>query len=271
MEILSNSNISIFLWSLFPAIFYCFFVYSNLPFKSVRIKDSIDHLFIGLLSLVFFSGFVLLFPNWDTPLFQIFNPFIMNDVPTFSTYLFKSFIQIALIEELCKFASFKVAEGTKQRTHKNNTISTVFYMMLIGASFGIAENIGYGIGFSEASGLKGEALVILRSFTALIMHMTIGIFMGYFIAKGREEKQTTHSNMDFLLSGRTKLKKFVYSISGILLAIMVHGIYDLNLMAKHDNSALFSVIIITSCLGFSYKIFNKLKKEYQSEAPSTNK
>ncbi len=246
---LSEANIWIFLFSILPGLIYSFIVYLHTPNKAVRIKTALNYLFIGFLSAMFVLGFHLLFPNWMSPLFMTSYTLI----PTVLTFFIQAFFQIALIEELAKWSAFRISQSTRHGYHKKDSpLGTMFYAMMISTGFAILENVLYGYQY-------GEDIIVIRSFTALVMHMALGIIMGYFIAIGRQQTEIKNKTvLEVFFKTHTRWKRVVYNVFGILAAVAIHGLYDWNLIASHDNKAIFSVGIITATLILAYQLGKKL-------------
>lgn len=251
---LSEANIWIFLLSILPGILYSFIVYLHTPNRAIRIKVALNYLFVGLLSAIFVLGFHMLFPNWSDPIFMQNNPFGFP-LPTALTFFAQAFFQVAMIEEVGKWLAFRISEGQRHGAHrKDSPLATMFYAMTISTGFAILENILYGYNY-------GEDVLFIRSLTALVMHMGLGIIMGYFIAMGRQDTKVEDKTvLEVFFKIKPKWRKITYNFFGILAAVGVHGLYDWNLMAQHDNKTLFSVLIIGLTLTLSWNLGKKLLK-----------
>src|SRR3989304_3411644 len=172
MGLFSNSNSWLFIFSFLPGILYSFIIYLNIPYRSVKLKYIFNYISIGFLSAVFVLGFHLLFPNWTSLLFTQFyiDKNVLVEGPTLLSFFFNAFIQVAIIEELAKLGAFKIADI---RNKEEGPISTMFNFMLIGTGFAIVENIMYGFNY-------GTEVLLIRNFTALIMHMSMHRLICYF-------------------------------------------------------------------------------------------
>jgi len=248
MGLFDDSNILVFLFSFIPAIIYSLLIFVKTPPGSVNIKDSFKYIFIGFLSCVFVLGFHLLFPNWSSLLFTerlyLGNAYVM--MPTIFTFFFQSFIQIALIEELSKLLAFKIADKKNA-----NPVESMFHFMMIGTGFAIVENVLYAFKY-------GGEVLINRNYTALIMHMTLGIIFGFFISIGRCKL----AENSFFKS--EKYKRIFYAFFGLVTVSIMHGIYDLNLFLNSDTQEFYTFIILIISLFVSYKMGKKLINIYNN-------
>jgi protease PrsW len=82
---------------------------------------------------------------------------------------------------------------------------------------------------------------LLRIFTAVPMHATCGIIMGFFVGMAKFSK-----------------RRFLLNTTGILLAIAIHGSYDYFLFVK-DYPALvvISVHVLAAAILFSFIAMRK--------------
>ena len=138
-------------------------------------------------------------------------------VDKLSTYLIKPFIAVALIEEMIKLLilSLVLYRNTHFRTIKNG----IQYSIAIAVGFAFAENIIYMTG-SQSS----FPLLLLRSLTALPLHVICGAYTGYFAGRGK-----------------TMEKRFFGK--ALLTAVTIHGLYNL-LVNLYFPYYLLSVILL---------------------------
>lgn len=127
-----------------------------------------------------------------------------------------SFLIIAPIEELLKY--YAVRRWIYDSTEFDEAMDGIVYTVAASLGFATLENVFYVIQFGIGTG-------ITRAFSAVPGHALFGGLMGSYIgrAKLRREKET----------------KLI--ITGILLAILCHGLYDLLVLTR---SAFSSMIIL---------------------------
>lgn len=231
-------ELSNIIFTLLPALFYAFVVWLSTPFKSIKWTNSSLYFIFGGLSvgIVLFVHF--LFPFWQNPVSEVYS---LN-------LIFFAFVQVALLEEMSKFIVFKAVDISREKQHDwDFPITIMFYNMLVGGAFGVVENVMYGVQY-------GNDAIVIRSFTSLIIHMLAGIFMGYFIALGRENTEIkTYSVMSLFLKRHHKYRKLILSVFGILAATVLHGTYDYLLFGgKIENPETKILITITVAMTIAY-------------------
>ena len=146
-----------------------------------------------------------------------------------------AFICVALIEEISKWIMlYKISYNNREY---DETYDMLLYGGFIGLGFACIENIIYVL-----SG--GLSTAILRSFTAVPMHATLGIFMGYYLDKSKKESS----------------KKII----SILIPILIHGTYDYCIM----QGSYFIISIIILIISLIYSI--KLIKDISNKSIKTN-
>lgn len=223
----NGANLVVFLMCIMPAILYSLIIYFHGPKDSIKKKPSITYLYTGLLSTTILSFVFLLFPNirqdmFNTYIGRSYINGVLVDVylKTITTIMFYAFVQVALLEEVCKFVALKLNDYSrgKRRKDLDSPYAIMFYCALVSGAFAIMESIDY-----TYRAMRGEfgvfitpkEVLFVRTFTAVIMHMVAGIFMGYFIA---------------LAKGQSLPIKVVLNIFGITTASLAHGLYDFVLM-----------------------------------------
>jgi RsiW-degrading membrane proteinase PrsW (M82 family) len=206
-EILKNNNILLFLGVIFPPIFYAFIVWANTPRGSVKWKVAFLYFLMGILSTTFVLNLHWIFPKWDNDL---------SSNTDFSLFIL-CFLQVAIIEESMKFTAFKIANSYRNRRWIEHPAATMFYMMSVGLGFAFAENLIY-------VGSIGPEILAIRTFTALVMHMIVGLFMGYFLVRARFVDKSNETELSSRIS--PKIKVIFWNALAILVAASYHGLYD---------------------------------------------
>jgi RsiW-degrading membrane proteinase PrsW (M82 family) len=146
-----------------------------------------------------------------------------------------AFLVVALNEELFKLAAF-FAYPFRQRFF-NEPFDGIVYSMLIGMGFATVENIIYvnQYGLSETWG---------RAFTAVPSHGVYAITLGYFagIAKFLQDTQ----------------KRWLTLGKGFLLAVLLHGAYDLFLIQEESEwLMLLSIVLLYGSIFFAWKMIRR--------------
>jgi RsiW-degrading membrane proteinase PrsW (M82 family) len=190
---------------------------------------------------------------------------IMSDVyiRTTETIFMMAFLQVAFIEELCKFASLKLSDYGRGKRKKDidSHYSIMFYCAIVSASFAIMESLNYAqrtMAGEFGLFITPKEVLFVRSFTSVILHMVCGLFMGYFIA---------------LSKGKNFYMKTLYSLIGIIAATIAHGIYDFMLMLVKDQKDMFflgknmyvytpTIMLLLVYVFLAYLASNDLKKKY---------
>ena len=111
--------------------------------------------------------------------------------------IYHNFIVLALAEEISKY---RILKGLlKKNPYPYTWIDITSLMMIVGTGFEITESVAYAFG-------SNAGMMLTRGLTA--MHCGYGFIMGYFIGKGMQTGQKR------------------YTILGILVPFLLHGIYD---------------------------------------------
>lgn len=198
--------------SALPSILFLFIISLFLDGSIKRFK-TLNHLLFGSLSICFVIMIYAMFPNWCNVLFI--------DHPYISIY-FYAFIQVALLEEICKYASFKILD--RLIYHNNTPVSTMFYCGVTSATFAAIENYSYIMKY-------GLDVIIIRGLSSVPMHMMCGLMMGYFISLGRY-------GID------KRFSKGAFTLIGILVGVTLHGFYDVNWMINSPSASIYNFILM---------------------------
>ncbi len=110
-------------------------------------------------------------------------------------------LSIALVEEGYKYlASFIISYDNK---NNNYTFDSIVYCAFVALGFAFFENLLY---------LKTLSLnsIVLRAFTAVPVHLSCGIMMGYFLSKAKQDIKREKINF----------------LKALMAPVMVHSIYN---------------------------------------------
>jgi len=112
----------------------------------------------------------------------------------------QAFFVVALAEEFSKYIMVKYF--AQPRKAFNEPYDGIVYAVMVSMGFACTENILYVL-------QGGYTTAILRAITAVPAHAVFGILMGYYMGKAK------FSN-----------NRFIFNMSGLLLAVLFHGAYD---------------------------------------------
>ena len=157
-----------------------------------------------------------------------------------------TFVVLALVEELTKFAVFRLILK-KTTGYQFSWLDVTALMTVVGLGFDVIESIAYGIGASIP-------VVLVRGIC--IPHAGYGFITGYFYGKG-------------LKSGKASDRW-----TGFFLAFFIHGLYDFSLSPEFValNENLFFVAMLLALLDILLVIMlvvfcRKAKKNEMYTAP----
>jgi len=154
------------------------------------------------------------------------------------------FIVLAFAEELVKYLLFRAL--LNKRFNEYSFADTVAFMVIIGTTFGLVEDIPYAIG-------ANPIMMLVRGFTA--GHLGYGFIMGWFYGKR-------------LYTGKKR-----YGVIAFALPFLLHGMYDFSLSPEllelNDNLAIIAVSLAVTdivLLGLTIRFFiSSPKKEFYNE------
>ncbi len=163
--------------------------------------------------------------------------------------LLKWFVVIALTEELLKYAVARF--GVLQSSAVDEPLDIMLYMVVAALGFAALENILYL--FSPIDNLSFRTILettvtisFMRFVGATFLHTLCSGLMGYFIALGS------------IRGGR---KKGFLVIYGLLLATLLHGLYNFSIMMlQAPFNFLIPIFIIVGLAIFIFYDFDEIKK-----------
>ena len=151
----------------------------------------------------------------------IFSLVGFDKLPPLARDAVKCFILFALMEELWKFLYFR--KTLKKAVGVVSYLDVIVFMTLVGAGFGILEDIVYAFTTSVGQG-------IVRGVT--MGHAVYGFVMGYFIAKAMRTSKNGynvaaflipyfwHAIYDFTLSENLPRDQFIFDFIPVTLAFL---------------------------------------------------
>jgi RsiW-degrading membrane proteinase PrsW (M82 family) len=152
-----------------------------------------------------------------------------------------AFIGVGLVEELSKY--FFVQVYAYPKAAFNEPFDGIVYSVMVAMGFATAENILYAI-------QHGLGTTLVRLFTAVPLHATCGIIMGFYL-------------------GLAKFRPgpFKYILLGLVLATLIHGAYDFFLF-QQDYPALMVMAFVS--LGAAVAISFIAIRSHQKRSPFIN-
>lgn len=196
----------------------------------VHWKDIFDPEPRRLLLRSFFLGMLAIIPP---VLIHFFCDWIgFNRYDNVGAMVFYTFIIVAFSEELSKYAILRIYAYPK--SDFNEPFDGITYSAMIAMGFATLENVFYVFDGDVARGVE---VALLRMVTAVPAHASYGIMMGYFVgsAKFRQEGQSLQ-------------------FTGIMCAVVAHGLYDFFIYIEHvELLATGALIVLALSLWLSFK------------------
>ncbi len=159
------------------------------------------------------SALLLLF------LLPILGPLVRPGRPGTARDLVEVFVIIAAFEETVKLLAFYL--GAWRSKDLDEPLDGILYGIAAALGFASVENVIYLIATGDA------AVVAYRSFTATLGHVVFTGSMGFFFGVARFRSQP---------------QRFLLMAVGFLLAVGLHGLYDLFLLPDHGKLGLLSLL-----------------------------
>ena len=197
----SDNNILPFILTFLPVLIFSLIIYSKIRGSNISLKKTSLYFLSVILCTVFVIYVFYIFPSFHQDGDVDLNP--LSITPLFDVFIV-SFLKIALLEEGMKLVSFKVINWHYPLKYEKPA-SIIFYSMVVSCGFAFSENLVYMM--HETS----PDVLVMRSFTSVIVHMICGLLMGRMISYG------------FNLG---KLKNIMWTCIGLLVAVFIHGSYD---------------------------------------------
>ncbi|MGM0431441.1 MAG: PrsW family intramembrane metalloprotease [Spirochaetota bacterium] len=175
------------------------------------------------------TGIAVIFP---VALLETVLASVAADMSLIGYALFMGFVTAALVEETSKY--LVVVLLLRPRSAFDETTDGIVYTIAASMGFALFENIMY-------SAQSPVTVALLRGITAVPLHAVASGIMGYYI-------------------GAAKFETSVSSLKGLVIAVMIHGLYNFLLMTQ----SLLGFLIIP-LLWSSWKHLNRLYRRAQLE------
>lgn len=215
---------------------------------------------LALAPVVAIASFIYLKDKYDKePLKHLFISFILGCVSTIPVFILETsfgslypqntfntinnliwaFLIVAGSEELCKFVMLKFY-AFKQKDF-NEPFDGIIYGVMVSLGFAALENVLYVFE-------GGVSVAIMRMFTAVPAHASFGVVMGYYFGLAWVDKENA----------------LQHKIRGLLVAIILHGVYDFFLFQENYPAfAIFSLLGLIISIRLSFKAI----KAHQTASP----
>lgn len=150
--------------------------------------------------------------------------FALQNTALADTVFFSAFLEAGIPEELCKFLIFMLFIWRDKNF--DEYFDGIVYATFIGLGFAFVENISYVFSYGFQTG-------IVRALLSVPGHFLFGVVMGYFLslAKFHPEKRSSHL------------------WTGLLLAMLAHGLFDWLLMIANFMPIIGGVIYLVFLWG----------------------
>ncbi len=247
-----QNNVLSLLMAILPVCLYAFIVYIMVPKNYLSHRRSMRYFVTGAISPLFVVAFNYAFPIWGTPI---------SSLDPLKVFGYNALFQVGFVEEIAKFLTFWWVFSQRKSAINDLPVATIYYAMMSSAGFAIVENVQYLM-------VYGNGVLFVRAISAILMHLIVGIFMGYYIQMGFSKIMMTekYSRKEIF---KMNLHKWKHILTGILLAAVFHAIYDVNLLLPFNTyPELFLFIILFLGLlicNFMIKDGIKLSKELRSK------
>ncbi len=194
---------------------------------------------------VFFFGMLIAIPTALIELGVLDQIGIIKDLPAFvsNPFLFlalKYFLVVALLEELMKYLIVK--KEVFSAPEFDEPVDIILYMIICALGFAAVENILTLLPPKEIA--EALSTIWIRFIGATLLHTLCSAMLGYFLA----------------LSFFETKKRNRLAVVGLILAITLHGFYDLSIMTEGSLNVLGPMIILIGLAIFVSFGFKKVKK-----------
>ena len=135
------------------------------------------------------------------------------------TVFFSAFMEAGIPEELCKFIIFMIFIWRDENF--DEYFDGIVYATFIGLGFACVENIEYVFSFGFSTG-------VVRALLSVPGHFLFGVIMGYFLSMAKFHPE----------------QRGKYLWTGLLLAMLAHGLFDWLLMIANVMPLVGGIIYI---------------------------
>lgn len=211
----------VFFWYLFlavlPALILLIYVYR---------QDRVEKEPVGLLIRLIFMGVIAAFLSM---LLERIGSYFLDRSslnPSGIAYTaVMAFLVVAVVEEGTKYAL--MAAVTWKSPAFNYRFDGIVYSVFASLGFAAMENIIYEMGY-------GPGVLVGRSVLAIPGHMSFGVLFGIFYGRAKIQQAEGHH-----------IRQVLCIVTGYILAVFLHGIYDTCAMLGTGASTLvFGIVVV---------------------------
>lgn len=175
---------------------------------------------------------------------------ILKSIISIDNVFYNSFVEIAFIEEICKWLSIYII--TWRNKEFDYKFDAIVYSVFVSLGFALVESIAYSFNY-------GIGFAILRAVISIPGHAFFSTYMGYYLGISKMH----YTNHDVK-------KGFIYAIYSVLIPTILHGIYDYCLIGQNDALYLIFIAYIVSLYILSFKTIN-ISSKYDMALKTNNK
>jgi len=200
------SYLILFAIAILPVVVLMAYIYRQDKYQKEPVKSLIKAFVGGMISIPVDILLVLIID------------LLFGNTALANTVFFSSFMEAGIPEELSKFLIFMIFIWRDKNF--DEYFDGIVYATFIGLGFACVENIEYVFSYGFGTG-------VVRALISVPGHFLFGVVLGYFLslAKFHPEKRNT------------------YFSSGLLLAMLAHGLFDWLLMVTEFLTPAISVVI----------------------------
>lgn len=182
---------NLLLLAMAPGIAICIYIYVKDRYNREPLVWLLISFILGMLSVIpaFISEMIFM-----KPAATVFGPGMLSTA-------ISAFLVVGLSEEGSKY--LMVRYSCYNRKSFDDPFDGIVYSVVVSMGFATLENIGYVYQHGFGTG-------VVRMFLSVPAHATFGVIMGYYVG----------------LAKFNPSKKFIYLMSGLLLATFFHGAFD---------------------------------------------
>ena len=183
--------------------------------KYVLVRDKYKREPMRLIAITFLLGALGIIPATLIELLLGFNNI-------FAT----TFLSVAVIEETMKYLA--VRAKAYDSANFNEVMDGIVYGVTAGLGFATVENIFYVMGFGTIS------TALIRAFMSVPSHAAYGGIMGFYLGMAKSLRSTS----------KQRERKLI--LTGLAIAIVLHGLYDTIAFTLEGLSGLAGLLIMTA-------------------------
>ena len=218
--------------AILPVIVLMVYIYRKDKYQKEPIKSLLKAFFGGIAAI---SLDILIVTGIDS---------IFEGSAFTNTVFYDAFLQAGIPEELSKFLIFMILIWRDKNF--DEYFDGIVYATFIGLGFACVENIGYVFEYGFGTG-------VVRAMFSVPGHFLFGVVMGYFLSMAKFHPD----------------KRGTYLLTGLLLAMLAHGLFDWLLMVSDAlGSGIGSLIYIAFLIGDFYLWKIGLKYIYKQQENS---